>query len=71
MGKRTTLTMRKKLRRAITPPGLRSPSPLAGSARIALRSGYAAPQWILSDHLGSTNIVTDASGNLLARTLYW
>ena len=41
----------------------------AGSQRIAMRQGTAL-YYLLSDHLGSTSIVTDASGNLISQTKY-
>jgi RHS repeat-associated protein len=46
----------------------------AGSQRIALRSctggTCSAPTYLAGDHLGSTSLVTDASGALITKTLY-
>ncbi|NOH04308.1 MAG: hypothetical protein HND47_21210 [Chloroflexi bacterium] len=46
----------------------------AGASRIAMRK-YTIPssmavEYLLSDHLGSTSIVTDASGNVVSQTKY-
>ncbi len=42
----------------------------AGAARIAMRTGTAAPQYILSDHLGSTSVTTSSEGVYQSETLY-
>ncbi len=42
----------------------------AGAARIAMRTGTAATQYILSDHLGSTSVTTSSEGVYQSETLY-
>jgi len=42
----------------------------AGSSRIAMRTGTSTPVYFLQDHLGSTSLTTDASGNLVAQMWY-
>jgi RHS repeat-associated protein len=46
----------------------------AGAQRIAMRSctggTCSAPTYLAGDHLGSTSLVTDASGALITKTLY-
>jgi len=41
----------------------------AGSQRVAMRQGTAL-YYLLSDHLGSTSLTTDASGNVLSEMRY-
>jgi len=41
----------------------------AGGARVAVRTGSSL-NWILTDHLGSTSVVTDANGTLHSKQLY-
>ena len=42
----------------------------AGAARIAMRTGTAAPQYILSDHLGSTSVTASSTGVYQSEVLY-
>jgi YD repeat-containing protein len=42
----------------------------AGSTRIAMRTGTDAPVYFLQDHLGSTSITTDSSGDWEAEMMY-
>jgi RHS repeat-associated protein len=43
---------------------------LAGASRVAMRTGTSAPVYFLQDHLGSTNLTTDSSGNFVAEIMY-
>jgi len=42
----------------------------AGAARIAMRTGTGAPQYILSDHLGSTSVTTSSEGVYQSEVMY-
>jgi RHS repeat-associated protein len=42
----------------------------AGAARIAMRVGTADPYYLLTDHIGSTTVTTDASGSLVSELKY-
>lgn len=43
---------------------------LAGTTRMAMRTGTDAPVYFLQDHLGSTSITTNSSGNFVAEIMY-
>jgi RHS repeat-associated protein len=40
----------------------------AGSQRVAMRKNGGAPTWFIADHLGSTSLALDNSGNEIAGT---
>jgi hypothetical protein len=42
----------------------------ASGQRIAMRSGSAQPQWLISDHMGSTSKVANYDGSLFTSQLY-
>jgi len=42
----------------------------AGAERVAMRTGTAAPLWLLGDHLGSTSTVANMDGSLATRQGY-
>jgi RHS repeat-associated protein len=42
----------------------------AGTTRLAMRQGSNAPVWLLGDHLGSTSVTVDASGNKVSGQMY-
>jgi RHS repeat-associated protein len=42
----------------------------AGTVRIAMRTGTTTLNWLFGDHLGSTSITTDSSGNKIAELRY-
>ena len=42
----------------------------AGAQRVAIRTGSAAPVWLLGDHLGSTSVAANTDGSLLSRQGY-
>ena len=42
----------------------------AGAQRLAMRMGTVDPYYILTDHLGSTTVTTDSSGDLVSELKY-
>jgi RHS repeat-associated protein len=42
----------------------------AGAQRVAMRQGSNSPQWIFSDHLGSTSKIASTTGTVAFTTLY-